>query len=99
MFISTISGKTSILSSLLRLYPIEKGRILIDGVDISQIPLKDLRRSIAVIPQDAVLFQGTIRYNLDPFDEHEDSELWNVLERTQLKACVRANYKSLNHVL
>lgn len=77
------------------MYPIESGDITIDGQNIYQIPIQRLRKSIAVIPQDSVLFQGTIRYNLDPFDEHEDSKLWDVLERTQLRACVISSFKQL----
>jgi len=62
IFIQCIfKGKTSIIAALLRLYPIDKGDVTIDNVNTSQISLKNLRRSIAVIPQDPVLFQGTLR--------------------------------------
>lgn len=76
------------MSTLLRLYPIDSGTVLIDDIDISTIPLKCLRSNIAVIPQDPVLFHGTVRYNLDPFDDYTDNEVWEALERTQLKATV-----------
>ncbi|KAM7283631.1 multidrug resistance-associated protein 5 isoform X2 [Ixodes scapularis] len=59
-------GKYSFLVSLMRLQELESGRILLDGVDISKLGLHQLRSSVAVIPQDPVLFQGTVRYNLDP---------------------------------
>ncbi|KAJ2516993.1 hypothetical protein GGI11_003289, partial [Coemansia sp. RSA 2049] len=61
-----------------------KGKIVLDGVDISKIGLEDLRRNVTIIPQDPVLFNGTIRFNLDPFDEHPDELLWEALRRTHL---------------
>ena len=73
------------IASLLRLTELSGGRILIDGVDISKIGLHTLRNVIAIIPQDPVLFQGTMRYNLDPFDEHSDERIWEVLGKAHLK--------------
>ncbi|KAF9292451.1 hypothetical protein BGZ68_005134 [Mortierella alpina] len=61
------------------------GSIEIDGIDISKLGLRDLRKHLAIIPQDPTLFAGTIRDNLDPFDEMEDAELWLALERAHLK--------------
>lgn len=60
------------------------GRITIDGVDIHDVGLGLLRRRISVISQDAVLFAGTLRYNLDPFGEHDDLDLWNALKQARL---------------
>jgi ATP-binding cassette subfamily C (CFTR/MRP) protein 4 len=56
------------------------GRILIDGIDTQQIPLYNLRRHISIIPQDPVLFNDTLRINLDPFGEYSDIEIWSALE-------------------
>lgn len=60
----------------------------IDGLNTSTIGLLDLRRRLAIIPQDAALFQGTIRDNLDPRHVHDDTELWSVLDHARLKEYV-----------
>lgn len=67
----TGAGKSSIITSLFQLYPIE-GSILIDGIDTTKLPLEDVRNKISIIPQEPVLFSGTMRKNLDPFDEYSD---------------------------
>ncbi|KAJ1797263.1 hypothetical protein LPJ59_003251, partial [Coemansia sp. RSA 2399] len=80
----TGAGKSSMSLALLRYLEASKGRIVLDGIDISKIGLEDLRRNVTIIPQDPVLFNGTIRFNLDPFDEHPDELLWDSLKRTHL---------------
>lgn len=91
----TGAGKTSITLALYRLVEITAGKILIDGVDVQTLGLKTLRSSIAVIPQDPVLFNGTLRSNLDPFDSCSDQELYHALERASLRSdtwsCEAAN--------
>lgn len=80
----TGSGKSSLALSLLRMIEARAGRIIIDGIDISTIGLEDLRSRITIVSQDVSLFSGTLRSNLDPFEEHTDQECWDVLERCHL---------------
>ncbi|PFH46615.1 hypothetical protein AMATHDRAFT_154310 [Amanita thiersii Skay4041] len=80
----TGSGKSTLAMSILRFVDPASGRIIIDGIDISTIGLQDLRSRITFIPQDATLFSGTLRDNLDPFGEYEDGECWDVLYRVQM---------------
>ena len=81
----TGAGKSSIFQALFRLTDksTTDGRIFIDGIDISQISLKNLRSVLNIIPQSPVLFSNTLRYNLDPLRRYKDEELWDALEAVQ----------------
>ncbi|OMO75048.1 hypothetical protein CCACVL1_16348, partial [Corchorus capsularis] len=87
----TGAGKSSVLNALFRIVELEKGRILIDGCNIARFGLTDLRKVLSIIPQSPVLFSGTVRLNLDPFNEHNDPDLWEALERAHLKDVIGRN--------
>ncbi|CAG8909403.1 unnamed protein product [Penicillium egyptiacum] len=80
----TGAGKSSLTLALFRFLEARSGQIFIDGLDVSKIKLHDLRSRLAIIPQDPVLFSGTVRSNLDPFDEYSDTELYDALARVHL---------------
>ncbi|SCU98785.1 LAMI_0F16226g1_1 [Lachancea mirantina] len=78
----TGAGKSTIMTALYRICELHSGTVSIDGVDISKIGLYDLRSKLSIIPQDPVLFKGSIRRNLDPFNERTDEQLWDALVRS-----------------
>ncbi|KAL7089478.1 hypothetical protein ACP275_13G188700 [Erythranthe tilingii] len=92
----TGAGKSSMLNALFRIVELERGRVLIDDCDISKFGLTDLRKILGIIPQSPVLFSGSVRFNLDPFNEHNDADLWEALERAHLKDVIRRNSLGLD---
>jgi ATP-binding cassette subfamily C (CFTR/MRP) protein 4 len=83
----TGAGKSSLVSVLFRLFDFE-GEVIIDDINTKTISLNTLRSNISIIPQDPVLFLGTLRKNLDPFGELVDSQIWTALEEVQLKEAI-----------
>ena len=92
-------GKSSLVVALFRFEELCGGRILVDGVDISQIPIHLLRSRLAIIPQDPFIFSVSIRSNIDPFDQFTDDEVWKVLNKVHLGPYVRGLKGNLQFVL
>ncbi|XP_041697456.2 multidrug resistance-associated protein 5 isoform X1 [Coregonus clupeaformis] len=84
----TGSGKSSLGVSFFRLVELTGGSITIDGINIAQIGLDDLRSKLSIIPQEPVLFIGTIKSNLDPWNQYSDAQIWDALERTHIKEMI-----------
>ncbi|CAH1738396.1 unnamed protein product, partial [Aphis gossypii] len=91
----TGAGKSSLISALFRL-AFNEGQIFIDDIEIHELGLHDLRSKISIIPQEPVLFSGTMRNNLDPFNEYPDHVLWNALDEVELKNVVEDFSDGLN---
>ncbi|XAR58448.1 Xenobiotic-transporting ATPase [Bertholletia excelsa] len=86
----TGSGKSTLVQVFFRLVEPSGGRIIVDGIDVCMLGLHDLRSRFGIIPQEPVLFEGTVRSNIDPIGMHSDEDIWKSLERCQLKDVVAA---------
>ncbi|XP_055617486.1 ATP-binding cassette sub-family C member 4-like [Toxorhynchites rutilus septentrionalis] len=84
----TGAGKSSIIQALFRL-AVNEGMIKVDGIDLGALGLHDLRKKISIIPQDPVLFSGTVRENMDPFGQYQDDDMWRALELVELREVVQ----------
>uniref|UniRef100_A0AAQ4S871 Multidrug resistance-associated protein 1 n=1 Tax=Gasterosteus aculeatus aculeatus TaxID=481459 RepID=A0AAQ4S871_GASAC len=93
----TGAGKSSLTLALFRIIEASEGHIFIDGVDIALLGLHELRSRITIIPQDPVLFSGSLRMNLDPFDCYSDEEVWRALELSHLQSFVSGLPNKLSH--
>ena len=91
----TGAGKSSLVSALFRM-PQPTGQVIIDDVDIAKINIQSARRAMSVITQNPILFTGSLRMNLDPFQEYSDQELWDALEEASLKNMVEKLPKQLS---
>lgn len=95
----TGSGKSTVMIALFRIESLRRGTIFIDDVDISTVPLSILRSKLGIIPQDPVMFQETLRFNIDPFNEHNDNTLWKVLEDVKMNETVSNLPGKLNEMV
>ncbi|XP_068452238.1 multidrug resistance-associated protein 1 isoform X2 [Clinocottus analis] len=93
----TGAGKSSLTLALFRIIEASEGQIFIDGLDIARLGLHELRSRITIIPQDPVLFSGSLRMNLDPFESYSDEEVWGALEYSHLKSFVSGLPNKLSH--
>ncbi|TMW67018.1 hypothetical protein Poli38472_012134 [Pythium oligandrum] len=95
----TGAGKSSLTMALFRVNELESGRVMIDGTDISAMPLQSLRSRLSIIPQAPVLFKGPLRSYMDPFDEYTDAEIWEAFEKVEMKDQIGALEGQLSYEL
>lgn len=93
----TGAGKSSLTLALFRIIEAADGKIVIDDVDVAQIGLHSLRSRLTIIPQDPVLFSGSLRMNIDPFNAYPDEAIWTALEQSHLKVFVKGLSEGLEH--
>lgn len=91
----TGSGKSTLYEALFRMRKFVNGSIFIDGVDITKVPLAQLRSSLCIIPQQPILVRGTIRSNLDPYNVKSDNQIWNAIKKCRLETKIRSLDKGL----
>lgn len=95
----TGAGKSSLIQTLFLLVELERGKVIMDGIETGTIGTADLRSKISIIPQDPVVFQGTVRYNLDPLNKHSDQELWQALETSDMKGYIQQQEDGLDSLI
>ena len=92
----TGAGKSTMMIALFRITDLCEGSITIDGIDLATLGLEDVRRALCIIPQDPVLFSASVRFNLDPFNEASDEDIWSVLEQVELKDAIESLPRGLD---
>jgi ABC-type multidrug transport system fused ATPase/permease subunit len=94
----TGSGKSTLLQVIMRLLDVVEGTMTVDGVDTSKVPLRAFRKKFAVIPQTPTLFNVSLKENLDPFGEYEDSAIWDALDIVQMKGVIKGLGEGLDYM-
>ena len=92
-------GKSSLMVALFRIEELVQGQIIIDGIDISKVHLQHLRSKLCIIPQDPVMFSASVRFNLDPFNQSTDEQVWNVLDDVNLTEHIKSLPNKLNEMV